>query len=157
MEFNCAGGGGSRVQYVLFLKRDGTPVMGISAYSHDGACASSAAVGFYENMGGKWTDVTARVMPALEQAMLLKKNYDTGIYTGKVLSILQKYSKVACDLPRYGLKANIRYEFIYAGPCRESRLEESERPVMKELEPNDVFRPREMEWNPKSGTFKLLD
>lgn len=158
IEFEKGGAGGEREQHVLFLMKDGTPVIGKNySASSDGLCDFYSSIEFKQKAGGGWKDITSRAMPKLDCALFLKKNYDTNKYNDKVLSLIRKYGKFIYQLPRYGLKVKI---WVMTAPirpgCRNS-LNDSEKLILNGIGDLDIFRQREMTWDVESGTFKMLD
>jgi hypothetical protein len=159
IEFSHGGGGGNTEKYVLFLKKDGTPIMGYySENSNDGVCDFDSSIEFKQKNDGKWTNVTSKIIPKIDITLFLKKNYDKNKYNDNVLSIVKKHAKFIYDLPQHGLKVRIwlRASSVERTICRQS-LDKSEQSVLQNIKDMDIFRQREMTWEIESGAFKLQD
>ena len=106
-------GGGTRVDEVaLFISKSGAVIIGINRKDIDGVTGTSSSLVFVSKEGGKWTDVTKKVLPQLTIAAFFRSGFDPG---GKV-TVLSWYelprrgTTVLWNLDTAGIESRIGYE-----------------------------------------------
>ena len=113
MEYGSRGGGIERLQFVLYLRKDKTPIIGISYFFTDGADIEvKASLAFYEVRDGKFVETTKDLVPALEPGLFLAKKFDMSRLDGIKSVRVKDYLLYRCALPRKGTTAVMQ---LYTG------------------------------------------
>ncbi|MCU0848635.1 MAG: hypothetical protein MUD12_12180 [Spirochaetes bacterium] len=113
IEYGSRGGGIQRIQFVLYMKKDKTPVIGISYFFTDGVDIEvKSSLAFYEIRDGKFVEITKDVVPALEPGPFLTKKFDMARLDGIKSVRVRDYLIYKCTLPKKGTTAVMQ---LYTG------------------------------------------
>ena len=102
------GGGLTILQVVLYRKKDGTGLIGISSYNGDGV-SEKCTINFLEYNNNEWINVTSEVFPVLNYQTFVNPNYTVPDFPEDYYEM----SAIRYKLPQYG--TTIEAELIAGG------------------------------------------
>ena len=163
IEFNDEGTGGGNVntQIVLFRKKDGSPLIGITMGGYNGIYFENSTA-FYELKNDAWIK-TNNVFPELKIKRLLNKKYQNlyfkrdGIVTPNLTNLT--------ELPQTGTTINLhlnfnKYDFLIEAnhnPITQKFFTKLEQDKLWEIIDNISIESFQLEFNKTEGKFVVAD
>ena len=155
-----AGGGETKIQFVLYLKKDKTPLVGISYYYNDGINVHvESSLLFYEYRNKKFIEVTKKVMPVIGISNFVKSNFNLASLARVKSFNIKNQIEYMYTLPQKGLTAHMEidtgklYNYISRNsskiPAQEKKICDN---LIKSIDNNIKIKLR---WNMNKNVFIL--
>ncbi len=138
------GGGTTTLQVVLYRKKDGSALIGVSYNLFDGVFFENS-IFFGEYKNNKWIDLTHKVLPKINLYTFMKSGY-------KIPDEIRGYLSVRYSLPQHG--TTITVDFQYGGIFMYCSSDENKK-ICDEFTKNVKYDSIKLKWDKENTRFVI--
>lgn len=145
------GGGTTKLQVVLYRKKDGSALIAVSKFVGDGI-GNEVEINFLELKNNKWQDVTTTVLPDIGYDNFLKNGKSFADYPEDLSYLVYLDYK----LPQYGttIEVSMGYDYFLTEQCLSDATETPEnKEAACDLMNNISQKPIELKWDKQNRKF----
>ncbi len=141
------GEGEEKQQVVLYREKDGSALIGVSYYYHNGTFFEKYQIFFGEYKNNKWIDVTHKVLPEINFYTFMKSGY-------KISNELKQYLAITYDLPQHGTTITVHFQYN-EGICLYRDIKNKNKNLCDEFTKNVKYDSIKLKWDKENTRFVI--